>query len=161
MPNGDTTPTKRLANMEEFILMGRILGLDYGRKRTGIAVTDITQTIASPLTTVSSHQLETFLREYTEKEEVDAIVIGYPVNLNNIPSESVKYVDPFINRIKKIFTGIEIHLVDERFTSVIAQRAMIEGGMKKSERQKKANADKISASLILQSFLIQRENQKN
>ena len=141
--------------------MGRILGIDYGRKRTGIAVTDITRTIASPLTTVPTHQLETFLKEYTEKEEVDAIVIGYPVTLNNLPSESVKYVNPFINRIKKILSGMEIHLVDERFTSTIAQRAMIEGGMKKSERQNKANIDKISASLILQSFLTQRENQKN
>ncbi|MCD4769175.1 MAG: Holliday junction resolvase RuvX [Bacteroidales bacterium] len=141
--------------------MGRILGIDYGRKRTGIAVTDITRTIESPLTTVPTHQLETFLKEYTEKEEVDAIVIGYPVTLNNLPSESVKYVNPFINRIKKILSGMEIHLVDERFTSTIAQRAMIEGGMKKSERQNKANIDKISASLILQSFLTQRENQKN
>ena len=141
--------------------MGRIIGLDYGRKRTGIAVTDITQTIASPLTTVPSHKLEAFLKEYTERERVDAIVIGYPVTLNNKPSESVKYLDPFLNRIKKVFPEMEFHLVDERFTSSIAQRAMIDGGMKKSERQVKANVDKISASLILQSYLVQRDNQKN
>jgi putative Holliday junction resolvase len=137
--------------------MARILAIDYGKKRCGIAVTDIIQIIASPLTTVPTGELEKFLKEYTEKEDVEAIVIGYPKTLNNQPSESVKYIDPFIRRVKKVFPGLTIHLVDERFTSSIAMRAMIDGGMKKSDRKDKSNVDKISASLILQSYLQQAE----
>jgi putative Holliday junction resolvase len=137
--------------------MARILAIDYGKKRCGIAVTDIIQIIASPLTTVPTGELEKFLKEYTEKEDVEAIVIGYPKTLNNQPSESVKYIDPFIRRVKKVFPGLAIHLVDERFTSSIAMRAMIDGGMKKSDRKDKSNVDKISASLILQSYLQQAE----
>ena len=137
--------------------MARILAIDYGKKRTGIAVTDINQIIAGPLTTVLTHELETFLRKYISDEEVEAIVIGYPKTLNNQPSEMVKFIDPFINRLKKIFPKMDLHLVDERFTSSIARRAMIDGGMKKSDRRDKANVDKISASLILQSYLQRRE----
>ena len=139
--------------------MGRILAIDYGKKRTGLAVTDRDRIIASPLKTVATKDLETFLREYTDNEVVDAFVIGYPRKVNNQLSELVKYIDPFINRMKKIFRDKEIHLVDERFTSIIAQQAMIDGGMKKSDRQKKENVDMISASLILQSFM-ERSNIK-
>ncbi|MCF8223742.1 MAG: Holliday junction resolvase RuvX [Bacteroidales bacterium] len=139
--------------------MGRILAIDYGKKRTGLAVTDRDRIIASPLKTVATKDLETFLREYTDNEVVDAFVIGYPRKVNNQLSELVKYLDPFINRMKKIFRDKEIHLVDERFTSIIAQQAMIDGGMKKSDRQKKENVDMISASLILQSFM-ERSNIK-
>jgi len=136
--------------------MSRILAIDYGRKRCGIAVTDPAMIIATPLITVKTSDLEKFLKEYTEREVVDSFVIGYPKKLNNEPSEMVKYIDPFINRVRKLFPGKEIHLVDERFTSSIAQRAMIEGGMKKKDRQKKGNIDRISASLILQSYLEQQ-----
>ncbi|HDZ41041.1 MAG TPA: Holliday junction resolvase RuvX [Bacteroidetes bacterium] len=138
--------------------MGRLLALDYGRKRTGLAVTDRDQIIASPLVTIATKELEAFLKEYMAKEDVDAIIIGYPKTLGNQPSEVVKQLDPFINRLRKIFKDIDLHLVDERFTSSMAQKAMIEGGMKKSDRQKKENVDKISASLILQSYMKQIKN---
>jgi len=138
--------------------MARLLAIDYGKKRTGLAVTDKEKIIASPLKTIATKDLEAFLIEYTAKEDLEAIILGYPRKLNNQPSDLVKQLDPFINRLKKLFPGIDLHLVDERFTSSIAQRAMIEGGMKKSERQKKENIDKISASLILQSYLEQIKN---
>jgi len=138
--------------------MARLLAIDYGKKRTGLAVTDTEKIIASPLKTIATKDLEAFLIEYTAKEDLEAIILGYPRKLNNQPSDLVKQLDPFINRLKKLFPGIDLHLVDERFTSSIAQRAMIEGGMKKSERQKKENIDKISASLILQSYLEQIKN---
>jgi len=133
--------------------MGRVLGIDYGLKRTGIAVTDPTRTIASPLTTVSTHELVNFITAYLQSEEVDEFVVGYPKTLNNMPGEMVKYIDPFVRRLKKLFPSKPVHLVDERFTSSIALRAMIDGGMKKSDRANKGNVDKISASIILQSFL--------
>lgn len=138
--------------------MGRILAIDYGKKRSGIAVTDITRTIASPLVTVPTSELENFLKDYTGKEEVDNFVIGYPRTLNNQPSESVKYIDPFIRRLEKIFPLIPVMKIDERFTSSIALQAMIDGGMKKSDRRDKSNVDRISASLILQSYLQQADN---
>jgi len=141
--------------------MGRILAIDYGRKRCGIAVTDSARIIASPLQTVPTHELESFLNDYTTKEKVDIFVIGYPVTLNNQPSESVKYIDPFIRRLGKIFPSIPVRKVDERFTSSIAMQAMIDGGMKKSDRKDKSKVDKISASLILQSYLQQAENKNN
>jgi len=113
---------------------------------------------ASPLETVATTKLEEFLIDYIRREKVDAIVVGYPKTMKNQPSELVKQLDPFINRLRKIFSDMDIHLVDERFTSSMAQKAMIEGGMKKSDRQKKENVDKISASLILQSFMEQIKN---
>ncbi len=136
--------------------MGRLLGIDFGTKRIGIAVTDPLQIIASPLTTVSNSEIIDFLSGYIRNEEVDAFVIGYPVQLNNEPSTSVKYLKPFIRRIRKLFPGKPVHLVDERFTSGIAQRAILEGGVRKKDRQDKSLIDKISASLILQSFLESR-----
>jgi len=133
--------------------MGRVLAIDYGKKRCGLAVTDPLRIIASPLASVTSHELEQFLKDYIPRENVTEVVIGYPVTVNNLPSESVKYIDPFITRFRKLFPGVALHLADERFTSQIAMRAMIEGGVKKSDRKDKAMVDRISASIILQSWL--------
>jgi putative Holliday junction resolvase len=136
--------------------MGRILGIDYGRKRVGLAVTDPLQIFASPMNTIRSHDIDNFIAEYMAAEQVDAFVIGYPVQMNNEPSESVKYIDPFIRKLKKRFPGVPVHQVDERFTSQMAFRTMIDGGLKKKARQNKMVIDMISASIILQSFLDSR-----
>jgi putative Holliday junction resolvase len=140
--------------------MGRILAIDYGKKRVGLAVTDLLQIIAFPLITVEVKEVENFLLDYTKKENVDEFVIGYPVQMNNMPSESVKYVDPFLKKLRKQFPEIPVHLADERFTSKIAFRAMIEGGVKKKGRRDKSMVDKISASLILRAFLEKRSYSK-
>lgn len=137
--------------------MGRALAIDYGRKRCGLAVTDPLRIIASPLVTVPSGELEAFLRDYIPRENVTEVVIGYPVTVNNLPSESVKYIDPFIARFRKLFPLVELHLADERFTSQMAMRTMIDGGVKKSSRRDKSMVDRISASIILQSWLTKRE----
>ena len=139
--------------------MGRILGIDYGKKRVGLAVTDPLQIIASPLLTVPAKDIEAFLVDYLRKETVDEFVVGYPVQMNNLPSESVKYIDIFLKRLKKLFPDKRVNLVDERFTSKMAQRTIIESGIGKMDRRDKAIADRISASLILQSFL-ERKNLK-
>jgi putative Holliday junction resolvase len=136
--------------------MGRIMAFDYGKKRTGLAVTDPLQIIASPLATVGTSELENFLMDYLKKEIVDEFVVGYPVKLNNKPSDSVKYIDPFLKRLGKLFPEKPVHLVDERFTSKIALQTIIDGGVNKKDRRDKTLADKISASLILQSFLEKR-----
>ena len=141
--------------------MGRVLAIDYGRKRTGLAVTDPLRIIASPLITVATHDLESFLKDYLPRENVTEVVIGYPVTVNNLPSESVKYIDPFIARFRKIFPEIPLHLADERFTSQMAMRAMIEGGVKKSDRRDKSMVDRISASIILQSWMSREKNMEN
>jgi len=138
--------------------MGRALAIDYGRKRCGLAVTDPARIIASPLVTVPSGGLEAFLKDYIPRENVTDVIIGYPVTMNNLPSESVKYIDPFIARFRKLFPMTPLHLADERFTTQIAMRAMIDGGVKKSDRRDKAMADRISASIILQSWLRSIEN---
>ena len=140
--------------------MGRIIGIDYGTSRIGLAVTDPMQIFASPLNTVSPEDFDNFINGYLKKEEVDAFVIGYPVQMNNKPSESVKYINPFIKKLKKTFPKMHIHLADERFTSHMALRTMIDGGVKKKGRQDKSMVDKISASIILQSFLDNRLNKK-
>jgi len=114
--------------------------------------------IASPLVTVPSGELEAFLRDYIPRENVSDVVIGYPVTVNNLPSESVKYIDPFIARFRKLFPETPLHLADERFTSQMAVRTMIDGGVKKSGRRDKGMADRISASIILQSWLKSMEN---
>lgn len=124
-------------------------------------MTDPLRIIASPLTTVATGQLETFLKDYIPREKVSEAVIGYPVTMNNLPSESVKYIDPFIARFRKIFPEIELHLADERFTSQMAMRAMIDGGVKKSDRRDKGMVDRISASIILQSWLTKESNSDN
>jgi putative holliday junction resolvase len=140
--------------------MGRIIGIDFGRKRIGLAVTDPMQIFASPLDTVNPQEFYSYIEGYLKKESIDAFVIGYPVQMNNTASESVIYINPFIKKLKKTYPGKQIHLVDERFTSQMALRTMIDGGVKKSERRDKSLVDKISASIILQSFLDNRSNQR-
>ena len=136
--------------------MGRIIGIDFGTKRIGIAVTDPLQIFSFPLKSVKNHEFESFIEEYLKTEPVEEFVIGYPMTLNNQPSESVKYIDPFIKKLRKLFPGIPVNKVDERFTSGIALRTIIEGGVKKKGRKDKSMVDKISASIILQSFLDKR-----
>ena len=138
--------------------MGRIIGIDWGLKRIGLAVTDPLQIFASPLTTVSPGEFDKFMTDYLKTQEVDAFVIGYPVRMNNQPSESVTYINLFIKKLKKTYPEKHIYLADERFTSQMAIRTMIDGGVKKKERQDKSMVDKISASIILQSFLDERSN---
>jgi putative Holliday junction resolvase len=140
--------------------MGRILAIDYGTKRIGLAVTDPLKIFASPLTTVSPNEFDNFLETYLKTEEVDAFVIGYPVQMNNQASEAVRYINPFIKKLKNTYPEKEIHLADERFTSGMALQTMIDGGVKKKDRQDKSMVDKISASIILQSFLENKINSK-
>jgi putative holliday junction resolvase len=133
--------------------MGRILAIDYGTKRTGLAVTDPLKIIATALDTVETTQVLLFLRNYFKKEVVEEVVIGMPKQLNNTDSETAPAVRKFIESFIKNFPEIPIQTMDERFTSSIAQQAMIDGGMKKKNRQVKGNVDKISATLILQDYL--------
>ncbi len=136
--------------------MGRILAVDFGKKRTGLAVTDPLQIIASPLETVPTHQLIPFLEKYAQQEEVEAFVVGMPRNLQNTDTDSTESVRKFIESLKKKFPGTAVHEIDERFTSKMAKQAMLTGGMKKSDRRKKENVDKLSATIILQSYLESR-----
>ena len=136
--------------------MGRILAIDYGRKRTGIAVTDTLQIVANGLTTVPTHQLLTFLKQYVAKEPVERIVVGLPKQMNNEPSESMRYIKPFLDQLAKEMPQMPVEMYDERFTSVIAHRAMLDGGMKKTARRDKAIVDEISATIILNDFLESR-----
>ncbi len=133
--------------------MGRILAIDYGRKRSGLAVTDTMQMIANGLTTLASAELEAFLTNYIKKEPVDLFVLGLPKQMNNEPSENMKYVEQFATRLRRLFSSIPVEFYDERFTSVLAHKAMLEGGLKKQQRQNKALVDEISAVIILQSYL--------
>ena len=133
--------------------MGRILAIDYGKKRTGIAVTDILQIIANGLTTVPTQDLMDFLLKYVEKEPVERIIVGHPKQMNNQDSENMKRIIPFVNQLKKKLSQIPIELVDERFTSVLAHQAMLDGGLRKKARQDKALVYEISATIILQSYL--------
>lgn len=133
--------------------MGRILSVDYGQKRTGLAVTDPMNIIANGLETVASADIYLFLDKYFEKEQVDTIVVGYPKTLMNEGAESLVFINPFVQELVKKYSEKEIVLFDERFTSKLAMRAMIEGGVKKSKRREKELTDKISAVIILQSYL--------
>jgi putative Holliday junction resolvase len=136
--------------------MGRVLAIDYGMKRTGIAVTDPLRIIATPLETVQTRDLLVFLKEYAGREPVDEFVIGMPKTLKNEDSEIAPVVRQFVAVLRSSFPEKPVHEVDERFTSSMAQKAMIEGGMKKKDRRVKGNADKISATLILQWFMERR-----
>jgi len=138
--------------------MARILALDYGTKRTGIAVTDNLQLIATSLTTVRSHELLQFLETYFTQESVELVVLGKPKTLRNEPSENAKYVDIFEKQFRKTFPTMPIAYVDERFTSSIAQQTLIDSGIKKIKRQNKEMIDTISATIILQSYLEQKNN---
>lgn len=133
--------------------MPRIMALDYGAKRTGIAVTDPLGIIASPLDTVATHLLFDFLKNYFEKEEVKAVVLGMPKNTDGTPTNATPLVQAAANRFKKLFPDKPLFLHDERFTSKMALDAMIMGGTKKKDRQNKGNIDRISATIILQSYL--------
>lgn len=141
--------------------MGRLIGIDYGRKRTGLAVTDPLRIIANSLTTVPSEQVLEYLRGYVLKEPVDGFVIGYPRQMNNLPSESVAFIDPFIRKLKAAFPDKQVYLADERFTSKLAMQAMIMGGVKKKDRQNKALVDTVSATIILQSFMEMKDLNQN
>lgn len=136
--------------------MGRILAIDYGRKRSGIAATDILQLIANGLCTVKSSDIITFLKDYVAKEPVDLFIVGLPKQMNNEPSENMKYITPFVGTLKKTFPNIPVEMVDERFTSALAHQAMRDGGLKKKDRQDKALVDEISAVIILQSYMESR-----
>ncbi len=133
--------------------MGRIMAIDYGKKRTGLAVTDPERIIATGLTTVETPKLMQFMADYFAKETVDTIVVGEPKQMDNTPSESARYIEPFLGELAKKFPDKEICRADERFTSKIAFQAMIDGGLKKKQRQNKALIDTISATLILQSYM--------
>jgi len=133
--------------------MGRIMAIDYGMKRTGLAVTDPMRIIATALETVETAKLLTYLTQYFLKEQVDEVVIGLPKQMNNTDSETAPFVRQMVAKINKAFPDLPVKYVDERFTSKIALRAMIDGGMKKKDRRDKKNVDKISATLILQTYL--------
>ena len=133
--------------------MARILAIDYGMKRTGIAVTDELQIIASGLTTVKTSDIFNFLKEYTEKEQVELFLIGEPKQLNNTASESEVLITPFIAKLKKQYPNTAILRIDERFTSKLAFKTMVDSGLKKKQRKNKALIDEISATIILQSYL--------
>jgi RNAse H-fold protein YqgF len=136
--------------------MARLLSIDYGKKRTGIAVSDPLQIIANGLTTVETSKLFDFLHEYLRKEEVSCIVVGLPKQMNNEPSENMKRIEPFVNRLRKLYPDITVEYFDERFSSKMAFQTMIDGGLKKKERQNKALVDEISATIILQGYMESR-----
>ena len=140
--------------------MSRILSIDYGRKRVGIAVTDTEQIIANKLTTVPTYEIWDFLKEYFEKEDVEKVVIGYPRQLNNQPSDSIRYINPFLRRFQKVYPNMALEQIDERFTSKIAFQTMIDGGLKKKARQNKATVDAVSAVIILQTYMDQEKFKK-
>lgn len=133
--------------------MDRLIGIDYGRKRTGLAASDPLGIFASALDTVDSTKVINYLKNYAEKERIVRFVVGYPVNMDGNPSEAQADVDVFLKQLAKAFPEIPVQLEDERFTSVLAHRAMIDGGMKASQRRDKTSVDKISAAIILQSYL--------
>jgi putative Holliday junction resolvase len=134
-------------------MSGRILAIDYGRKRVGLAVTDPLKIIATGLNTLHPNDFFTFFNDYLQKEKIESVVIGYPFDLKNQPADAIKYIDPFIRKFKILYPSIPIEIFDERFTSKLAKIAMIEGGVKKKDMQNKALTDKLSAVIILQSFM--------
>ena len=133
--------------------MARIMAIDYGRKRTGVAVTDPLPLIANALATVPSGELVKFIQSYMAKEPVELIVVGQPKQMNNEPSENMRYVQAFVTHLKRTLPQIPIEYYDERFTSVMAHQAMLDGGLRKKKRQEKALVDEISAVIILQAYL--------
>jgi len=133
--------------------MGRILAIDYGKKRTGIAVSDPLQIIANGLTTVKTSEIFDFLSNYLQKEEVSAIVVGLPKQMSGEMSENMQRVEVFVNKLKQIYSSVPIEYFDERFSSKMAHQAMIDGGLKKKDRQNKALVDEISATIILQGYM--------
>lgn len=136
-----------------------MIGIDYGRKRTGIAVTDPERIIATPLTTVPTHELMAFLVKYISDEDVDALVVGLPRQMDSSESESEQYIRPFIAQVEKKFPGLPIERVDERFTSMMAGRTIIESGVNRKARRDKSLVDKVSAAIILQTYLDMKKYQ--
>ena len=141
--------------------MTRILAIDFGKKRVGLAVSDPQQIIANRLTTVPTHTIWDFLAEYFKKETVETVVVGYPKQMNNEASEAVRYINPFLKKFQIQYPGKNLEIMDERFTSKMAFQTMIDGGLKKQKRQDKALIDGISATIILQSFLEQKRNKQS
>lgn len=139
--------------------MGRIIAIDYGRKRTGLAVTDTLQIIANGLSTVPSGELVKYLTEYISREPVELFVVGLPKQMNNEPSENMQYVEAFVTHLKRTIPNIPVTYYDERFTSVMAHQAMLDGGLKKKKRQDKGLVDEISAVIILQGYLESKKYQ--
>ncbi len=133
--------------------MGRILSIDYGNKRVGLAVTDPLKIIATRLTTVAANEIWNFLADYFSREEVELVLVGYPKQLNNEPSEAIRYINPFLKKFQQTYMDMPIKLMDERFTSKMAFQTMIDAGVKKKDRQNKATIDGVSATIILQSYL--------
>ena len=140
--------------------MDRLIGIDYGRARTGVAASDPLGIFASALETVPTAKIIDYLKKYAEGERIVRFVVGYPMNLNGKPSEAAADVDIFLKRLAKVFPDIPVSLEDERFTSVLAHRAMIDGGMKYKDRRDKNSVDKISAAIILQSYLDRTANSR-
>lgn len=133
--------------------MGRLLAIDYGTKRTGIAVTDTLGIIASPLDTVDTKQLERFLSNYFQREQVDVIVVGHPRQMNGQPSETMRYIEPLMGRLRHAYPEKKVVAYDERFTSVLAQRTILQSGIGKMARRDKSLVDKVSAAIILQDYM--------
>ncbi len=133
--------------------MGRFLALDYGTKRTGIAVSDTLKIIANGLTTVPTHTLLEYLKIYLEKEDVECIIVGLPKQMNNEYSDNMRHIRPFVKKLKSLYPNIPIELYDERFTSALAQKTIFDAGLKKKDRQNKALVDEVSAVIILQSYM--------
>jgi len=133
--------------------MARIMGIDYGRKRTGVAVTDPLQIVAGNLATVPTHQLLQYIKDYVSREPVERIVVGLPKQLNGQPSDSMSQIEPFVKRLRNELPDVPVTMYDERFTSTLAHRAMIDGGMKKSDRRDKSRVDAIAATIILNDYL--------
>ena len=136
--------------------MGRILAIDYGVKRTGLAVSDPLRIIAGALETVATKELEKYVAQYCAQNDVSTIVIGKPSQMNGQPSETMKYIEPLALRLRRAFPDKEVVLYDERFTSVLAQRTIIEAGIKKMARRNKELVDEVSATIILQSYMESR-----
>ena len=136
--------------------MARLLAIDYGKKRTGLAVSDEMQIIAGGLTTVPTTGLLDYILDYVKREPVERIVVGLPKQMNNEPSENMRRVEPFVNRLRKLLPDIPVDYHDERFTSVLAQRTIIEAGIKKMARRNKELVDEVSATIILQSYMESR-----
>lgn len=139
------------------MLMGRLLAIDYGKRRCGIAVTDSLRIAANPLTTVETGKLIEFVTDYCRTNDVDAVVVGKPMNLNGEPSASMASLTPMFNRLRKLLSPKAVVMFDERFTSVLAHKAMIDGGMKKSDRRNKGTVDMVSAAILLNDFLQSRQ----
>lgn len=133
--------------------MARILAIDYGKKRTGLAVTDMLRITANPLLTIETRDLMAWLQNYLQTEQVDEVVIGHPTQMNGQESESMNYIRPFMERFRTAFPTIPLVAFDERFTSVLAHQAMLAGGMKKKDRQNKAVVDKLAACIILEGYM--------